>query len=111
MIADAPTPHTASDTPADAEFVAAAECLAALGRDTRLKILHHLWHAGELPVGDLAGRIGITTSAASQNLYRLRVAGLLTTRRDAQKVYYRLTEHTVYDFLPRLYPELFPPRG
>lgn len=42
----------------------------------------------EVGVGDLAKKVGLSQSALSQHLARLRNEQLVVTRRDAQNVYY-----------------------
>ncbi|MGV8939884.1 MAG: ArsR/SmtB family transcription factor [Allorhizobium sp.] len=61
--------------------------LAALANAKRLMILELLIQQ-ELPVGQLAKMVDLSQSALSQHLGKLRAAGLVTTRRDAQTVYY-----------------------
>lgn len=67
----------------------AAGLMKALGNESRLMILCSLT-AGEVSVGDLNKRIALSQSALSQQLARLRQAGLVTTRRDSQSIYYSL---------------------
>ena len=66
---------------------------------TRLKILFLLDRLKELCVCDLAEMLDVSVSAVSQHLAKLRAYGLATTRRDAQTIYYRLSDHT---FLQKL---------
>lgn len=66
----------------------AAGVLKAMASETRLKILCAL-SAGELPVHQLAERTGQSHSAVSQHLAKLRAAGLVESRRDAQSIFYR----------------------
>src|SRR3546814_15787807 len=47
---------------------------------------------GELPVGALVERIGLSQSALSQHLAKLREEGLVATRKKAQTVYYRICD-------------------
>ncbi len=67
----------------------AAKLLAALANQNRLAILCELVD-GERPVGALVQAIGLSQSALSQHLAKLRAAGIVATRRDAQTIYYRL---------------------
>jgi ArsR family transcriptional regulator len=60
---------------------------------TRLRILHLLL-AGEMCVGDLATVVEATQPRASQHLACLRVAGLVTCRRDGLWSYYALARPT-----------------
>lgn len=67
----------------------AARLLAALANESRLMILCELVD-GERSVGTLVEAVGLTQSALSQHLAKLRAAGIVATRRDAQTIYYRL---------------------
>ena len=53
----------------------------------RLLILCNLVN-GEVPVGVLATQVGLSQSALSQHLSKLRAQKLVKTRRDAQTIYY-----------------------
>lgn len=66
----------------------ASEVLKAMSGDTRLKIMCAL-REGEIPVNQLADITGQSQSAVSQHLAKLRAAGLVESRRDAQTIYYR----------------------
>lgn len=69
-----------------------AGALRALGNDRRLMILCKLVQAGEMNVTALADAIGISQSALSQHLARMRAEGLLATRRDSQTIWYRVAD-------------------
>ena len=71
----------------------ASELFNVAGSATRLKLLYLLEHEKDLPVADLAARLGVSISAVSQHLAKLRIHGLVTPRREAQRIYYRLTDH------------------
>lgn len=68
-----------------------ARLLAALANDKRLQILRII-AAEEMAVGELAERVGISQSALSQHLARLKADEFVTTRRRAQNIYYS-TDH------------------
>jgi DNA-binding transcriptional ArsR family regulator len=70
----------------------AAVLLKALANEQRLLILCHLVSAGELPAGVLVERVGLGQSALSQHLARLREEGLVTFRREAQSLVYRIAD-------------------
>jgi DNA-binding transcriptional ArsR family regulator len=72
-----------------AKAAEAARLLGALANERRLAILCELVD-GERSVGRLVEAVGLTQSALSQHLAKLRAAGIVTTRRDAQTIYYRL---------------------
>lgn len=61
--------------------------LAAMANTKRLEILSTLVE-GEIPVGKLADQVGLSQSALSQHLAKLRSAKLVQTRREAQTIYY-----------------------
>ncbi len=65
----------------------ASELLKALGNARRLMILCQLLE-GEKSVGELVRLIGLSQSALSQHLARLRRDRLVSTRRSAQTIYY-----------------------
>ena len=67
----------------------AARLLSQLANEKRLLVLCHLV-GGERSVGELAALVGLSQSALSQHLARLREDGLVATRREAQTVWYRL---------------------
>lgn len=81
-------------SPADFEARAAeaAQLLRALGNERRLLILCHLISADEMSVGQLATQIGLSQSALSQHLARLREDGLVAFRREAQTIFYRVAD-------------------
>tara|TARA_R110000868_G_scaffold54181_10_gene169650 strand:- start:85 stop:402 length:318 start_codon:yes stop_codon:yes gene_type:complete len=66
----------------------AADVLKAMASDTRLKILCAL-NETEMSVTQLGELTGQSSSAVSQHLAKLRAAGLVASRRDAQTIYYR----------------------
>lgn len=68
---------------------AAAQLLKVLANERRLMILC-LLSEGEISVGALADQVGLSLSALSQHLAKLREDGLVATRKQAQTVYYSL---------------------
>lgn len=67
----------------------AANILKALSNERRLKIVCCLYE-GEKSVGELERLVGLSQSALSQHLSRLRRDGIVSTRRAAQTIYYSL---------------------
>lgn len=67
----------------------AASFLKSLANEKRLLILCSLADE-EMSVGELNKRVELSQSALSQHLAWLRDANLVTTRREAQTIYYRL---------------------
>lgn len=67
----------------------------------RLLILCNLVN-GEVPVGVLATQVGLSQSALSQHLSKLRAQKLVKTRRDAQTIYYSSNAPQVLTILDAL---------
>lgn len=85
---------------ADHSTVAAA-LLSAMANPKRLMILCSLVK-GEIPVGILAAQVGLSQSALSQHLSKLRAQKLVKTRRDAQTIYYSSSSEPVMKILATL---------
>ncbi|MFN3077030.1 MAG: ArsR/SmtB family transcription factor [Alphaproteobacteria bacterium] len=68
----------------------ASTLLKAMSNEHRLLILCQLLH-DERSVGELERLIGLSQSALSQHLARLRRDNLVQTRRAAQTIYYSLS--------------------
>jgi ArsR family transcriptional regulator, lead/cadmium/zinc/bismuth-responsive transcriptional repressor len=69
-----------------------------LGDPTRLKIVMALGE-GEMCVCDLAAYIGLSESAISHQLRRLKDLALIKPRREGQILYYSLDDEHVKDLL------------
>jgi len=83
----------------------ASTLLKAMSNQHRLMILCQISHE-EKSVGELEEIIGLSQSALSQHLARLRRDNLVQTRRDAQTIYYSLKGEeasTIIDTLYNLY--------
>ncbi len=79
----------------------AAGFLSALANPKRLLILSSLVK-GEVAVGVLANQVGLSQSALSQHLSKLRAQNLVNTRRDAQTIYYSSKSDAVQKVLATL---------
>jgi ArsR family transcriptional regulator, virulence genes transcriptional regulator len=80
-----------------------ADVLRLLANDRRLLVLCLLAQEGEMSVGALCDEIGISQSALSQHLAKLRGEDLVKTRRDAQTLYYSIADSRVGRLLEALY--------
>ena len=69
----------------------AATFLKALGHEGRLLILCHLL-SGEKSVTELENLLSSRQAAVSQQLARLRLEGMVQTRRDGQQIYYSILD-------------------
>ena len=70
----------------------AAGFLKLLANEHRLQILCQLASHGEMTVNALCAAIGLSQSACSQHLARLRDDGLVAFRRESQTLYYRVAD-------------------
>lgn len=68
-----------------------ASVFRALADSTRRQILQDL-RPGELAAGDIASRFSISGPSISRHLSILKGAGLVTERRDANRILYSLAE-------------------
>lgn len=93
------------------EAAEAASLLKAMANESRLLVLCHLAASGELSVGQLAERVGLSQSALSQHLARLREEGLVSTRKAAQTVHYRLCDPKAEQVLMLLHDLFCPELG
>jgi DNA-binding transcriptional ArsR family regulator len=86
--------HTQEAAGSGDGFDASVALLKALADPTRLRIVWALTSA-ERSVGQLAQSVGAHVAAVSQHLARLREAGLVDSRRDGTRIFYRLASDHV----------------
>lgn len=86
----------------EAKAGAAEAMLKAVANRNRLVILCELLK-GERSVSALQGAIGLSQSALSQHLARLRADNLVDTRREAQTIYYSISSRKVARLIGLLY--------
>ena len=85
----------------------AARLFALLADETRLRLLGLLRATGGregVASGDLAKAIRMSESALSHQLQRLRLAGVVTCRREGQNVFYSLGQGPARDILRDVLP-------
>lgn len=87
----------------------AVNLLKALSNEKRLIIVCAL-HSGEKSVGKLEEIVGLSQSALSQHLARLRRDGIVETRREAQTIHYSLKNNVPEHVLKCLY-DIYCPEG
>ena len=78
-----------------------ANGLSLVGNSVRLKILYLLYEEKRLCVCDLSDVLGMNISAISQHLRKMKDRNLLETEREAQTIFYSLTdeyENLLYPF-------------
>jgi DNA-binding transcriptional ArsR family regulator len=94
---------SAKDRPAlgDRELLATAAAaelagtFKVLANDTRLRLLHALVRAGEVCVSDLAAEVGMAPQAVSNQLQRLADRRIVATRREGNRILYRIVDACV----------------
>lgn len=69
-----------------------AAILRALANERRLMILCKLVEWGEATPGRLADAVGLSQSALSQHLARMREEGIVAFRRESQTLWYRVAD-------------------
>jgi len=80
----------------------ASDFLKALAHESRLLILCDL-SDGEKSVGELEDFLSMRQSTVSQQLARLRLEGLVTTRREGKTIYYSIAREDVRTILATIY--------
>lgn len=80
----------------------ASTLLKAMSNEHRLLVLCQLLH-GEKSVGELERLVGLSQSALSQHLARLRRDNLVRTRRQAQTIFYSLSGDEARTVIATLY--------
>ncbi|WP_440227051.1 ArsR/SmtB family transcription factor [Curtobacterium flaccumfaciens] len=77
----------------ESEYVElAAEVFAMLADATRVRIILALRNAEEMSVNHIADVVDKSPAAVSQHLAKLRLARMVSTRREGTTVFYRLTD-------------------
>jgi len=82
--------------------IAIAQCAEEfnmVGDPTRLKICYLLCHHKELSVGKIAENTGVSISAVSHTLRKLKKANIVENRRDFRHVYYQLKQSPLTDIV------------
>ena len=85
-----------SDEPVGADQVASVA--KALAHPARLRILDRLGPGAPQLAGDIVGECPLAQSTVSEHLRVLRQAGLVLTRRDGPRIWYRLNRAALRDF-------------
>ncbi len=78
-----------------------ADVFKILANDSRLRLLHALARAGELPVSALADIVSMTPQAVSNQLQRMALRGIVGNRREGNNIHYRLIDPCILELLDR----------
>ena len=103
-------PQTPTDLAVfEANATEVAGILRALANERRLMILCKLVEWGEAKVGTLAEAVGLSSSALSQHLAKMREEGIVAYRRESQTLWYRVADPRTEDLLGHLQRLYCPP--
>jgi DNA-binding transcriptional ArsR family regulator len=93
--------------PTAAQLHVAAETFALLAAPTRL---HLVWLLArqDLDVGSLARRTGSPVAAVSQHLAKLRLAGLVVSRRESRRQIYSVDDPHVVALVEQIFAHIAP---
>ncbi|WP_029770772.1 helix-turn-helix transcriptional regulator [Pseudogulbenkiania sp. MAI-1] len=85
----------------DNQIEQTSRAMKAMSHPLRLKIIAVLGD-GEISVQDIVDRVGTSQSNISQHLAIMREKGVLRTRKDANRVYYRVGDLRTLEVLGRM---------
>jgi DNA-binding transcriptional ArsR family regulator len=80
---------------AEPEVDRLAGLFRVLASDTRLRILHAIAREGETAVGEIASMVESSPQTVSNHLQRMADQQIVATRRDGNRIYYRLIDPCV----------------
>lgn len=93
--------------PTEAQLTAAAATFALLASPPRLHLVWLITH-GSYDVGTLAKRVGISIATVSQHLSKLRLAGVITARRDGRRHLYTVDDPHVVTLVEQIFDHIAP---
>ena len=91
---------------ANGDVDALADFFAVAGNPNRLRILLYLTEAKALCVCDLAELLDMSMTAVSAHLNKMKLQGVLKTRRDAQMIYYSIADTERVELLGKAFADL-----
>ena len=95
----------------EAYLVQVSEIVKIIGHPQRLRIIEYLDLNGESAVGAIVDGVGGQQAAVSQHLNKMRLAGIIRSRRDGKQVYYSHVAEsalTILNCMRRKYEKLNP---
>ncbi len=98
---------TVSSIPADEDPTMTANALKAMAHPLRWKILCTLGET-ELSVGEIVSRTGTSQSNISQHLEQLRNKNIVTSRKEANRIYYRIRNGKLLELIGTMREVLCP---
>ncbi|APU14716.1 putative transcriptional regulator [Actinoalloteichus sp. GBA129-24] len=106
-----PRTHScAAPEPTSVQLSAAAATFALLSSGPRLHLVWLLAH-GSHDVGTLAGRVGVSIATVSQHLGKLRLAGVISARREGRQHFYTVDDPHVVALVDQIFEHIAPDGG
>ncbi len=101
------TEPATAPSPTAAQLQAASETFAMLATPTRL---HLVWLLAQhdQDVGSLADQVGVPIAAVSQHLAKLRLSGLVSSRRDGRRQVYSVDDPHVVVLVDQIFRHIAP---
>lgn len=93
--------------PTGAQLHTAARTFALLSAPVRLHLVA-LASEGEYDVGTLSERVGVSIATASQHLSKLRLAGVVSSRRDGRRQIYTVDDPHVITMVEQIFEHIAP---
>ena len=93
--------------PTEQQLDVAARTFALLSAPVRLHLVT-LAAAGEHDVGTLSEKAGVSIATASQQLAKLRLAGLVSARRDGRRQIYTVDDPHVLTLIHQIFDHVAP---
>jgi DNA-binding transcriptional ArsR family regulator len=97
----------ASTEPTQLQLRSAAATFALLGSAPRLHLAWLMAHETS-DVGTLARRVGLSIPTTSQHLAKLRLAGIVSARREGRHTYYTIEDPHVLTMLEQIFGHIAP---
>jgi DNA-binding transcriptional ArsR family regulator len=105
--AEPATPEPAANEPTQLQLRSAAATFALLGSAPRLHLAWLMAHE-TYDVGTLARRVGLSIPTTSQHLAKLRLAGIVSARREGRHTYYTIEDPHVLTMLDQVFGHIAP---
>jgi DNA-binding transcriptional ArsR family regulator len=100
-------PAPGASGPTAAQLAASAATFGLLASPVRLHLVWLITH-GPYDVGTLANRAGIGIATASQHLGKLRLAGVITARREGKRHFYAVDDPHVVTLVEQIFDHIAP---
>ena len=100
-------PRPCEPQPTEPQLAAAANTFALLASPSRLHLVH-LMSGGQFDVGTLAEKVGLSLPTTSQHLSKLRLAGIVSVRREGRHSYYTVEDPHVLNLVEQIFEHIAP---